>query len=123
MRVLIEDKAFELKFGFKCLITLGKNLGFKTFNETVNHLSILDNMGNDVSFDQADLITALIEAAAESHPSYYQLEYSIQDVSIMDWVITNPVEFGEVVKELVASLPQDTTKKKTAAKKQPAKKN
>lgn len=122
MKVTIEKKAFELRFGFKCLKQLGKKLGFKSYNEVVNHLSILDNMGTDVSFEQDDLIEALIISAAEAHPGYEDNPNDITEVSIMDWVITQPEQFAEVVKHLVESMPQgkpQPVKKSRQAKKKP----
>lgn len=116
MRVTIEKKAFELKFGFKCLKNLGRRLGFKSYNEVVNHLSILDNMGTDVSFEQDDLIEALIISAAETHPDYVDNPNDITEVSIMDWVIKEPTQFAQVVKALVESMPQGQGKTAPAKK-------
>lgn len=126
MQVLIENKAFHLKFGMKCLMLLGKELGFKSYSEVVNHLAILDKVTEDLTFEQADLIESLIKAAAATHPDYKQLDYTIDNADILSWVFSNPQEFSQAIKLLVDSLPQQQhagkkppggTGKKTSAKK------
>lgn len=115
MQVLIENKAFHLKFGMKCLMLLGKNLGLKSYSEVVNHLAVLDNISDDLTFEQADLIEALIVAAAETHPTYRENEYSIHEVDVLSWVVNSPEEFAKAIKHLVESMPQPAGKSKPAA--------
>lgn len=106
MKITIDNKAFELKFGFKCLMILGEEYGLKSFNAVVRKLMILEKLKDDLTFEQAELIEKLVESAVKSSASYSNLEYSIYDVSILDWAIANPDELAKVMSELAKSLPQ-----------------
>lgn len=117
MKITIEDKAFELKFGFKCLKILGESLDCKTFKETLDKFSEFEKAeASDVSFDQINLIESLIAAAAEAHPNYYQIDYSIQDVSIIDEIMKQPEMVSEVMQHFVDSVSATVGKPKASTK-------
>jgi len=107
MKIVIEKKAFELKFGFKCFIILGRALGLKTFNEVVVKFSQFDNVKDDISFEQLDLIEELVIAAVQASPSYCNLNYSITDVAVMDGIMDQPELLTNIMSAFVESLPKD----------------
>lgn len=126
MKITLEDKTFELKFGFKCFLNLGRALGLETVNEVIEKLSSFDGKSNDISFDQLELIEQLIIAAAEAHPNYYSLDYSISSVNIIDGVFGQPGLLAEIISELSNSFTQTGGKeqanpavRKTQPKKKP----
>lgn len=122
MKIEIEGKTFELKFGFKCLRILGDHLGLASYNETISKLALLDNMNDgNINFEQSDLLEALIESAAEAHPKYCDLDYSIKDVSVIDQIFNDPASFIDVIEGLRKSFPQEEKKAKAQPKPQKAK--
>lgn len=106
MKIQLEGKAFELKFGFKCFMLLGKELGLNTFNEVVQAFTSFNEVKDDISFEQLELIEKLVVASAEAHPAYYNLEYSILDVSVIDELMTQPNLLTEIMKAFGESFPK-----------------
>ena len=109
---------FELRFGFKCFIKLGRALGLNTFKEVAEKFSGFGK--GEIDFDQLELIEKLVIAAAESYPLYIDTEYYITEFSIVDHLLENPAVLEQVIKEFVASFPLDQGKpqpQKAATKK------
>jgi hypothetical protein len=107
MKITIEEKTFELKFGFKCFINLGKALGLNTFNEVVQKFAQFENLKDDISFEQLDLIEELVVAAVQAHPKYYELDYNITDVSVIDGIMTQPDLLNNIMTAFVESFPKE----------------
>lgn len=114
MKIKLSGKAFELKFGFKCFMLLGRDLGLDTFNEVVQRFTSFSDLKDDISFDQLELIEKLVIAAAEAHPGYYALEYSILDVNVIDAVMLQPNLLSEIMTAFAASFPKDEGKPKAS---------
>lgn len=110
MKITIEKKTFELKFGFKCFINLGKALGLDTFNQVVGKFSNFNNEDGDISFEQLNLIEQLVIAAIEAHPKYYDLDYSVMDVSVIDGIMAQPNLLGEIMQAFTDSFPKSEGK-------------
>lgn len=121
MKIVIDKKAFELKFGFKCFMNLGRALGLETFNQVIEKFASLEN-ASDTSFDQLELLEKLVIAAAESHPQYYNLEYSIMDVSVIDHLMANQSQLTEIMQAFADSFPKTEGKQKAPPKKRKTKK-
>lgn len=106
MKITIENKTFELKFGFKCFINLGRALGLETFNQVVGKFTQFENNEGDISFDQLELIEKLVIAAAESNPEYPYLDYSIKEVAIIDSLMVQPKLLSDIMAAFVNSFPK-----------------
>lgn len=104
MIITLENKTFELKFGFKCFLNLGRALGLKTVNEVIDRLSSFDGKSDDITFDQLELIEKLIISAAQANPKYGDLGYSINDVNVIDGVMAQPGMLSELITELNESF-------------------
>lgn len=116
MKIVIENKTFHLKFGMKCLRNLGENLGHESYDETIASLATIENMTDKITFAQSDLLEAIIEAAAQSHPDHYRLEYSIMDVSITDFIFNDQDQLSKIIEAFVQSFPQNEGKQKASRK-------
>lgn len=116
MKLVIEKKAFELKFGFKCFMNLGRDLGLETFSQVVAKFSSFES-NTDISFDQLDLLEKLVIAAAEAHPNYCNLKYSIMDVSVIDHIMSNQHQLNEIMTAFADIFPKETGKPKAQPKK------
>lgn len=116
MKIVIENKAFHLKFGMKCLRNLGENLGHTSYDQTIAALAVIENISDNITFEQSDLLEAIIEAAVQSHPEYYQLEYTIMDVSLTDFIFTDQTQLAQIIEAFVKSFPQQEGKKKVSKK-------
>lgn len=116
MKILLEGKAFELKFGFKCFMLLGKDLGLETFNEVVQKFTSFADIKDDISFDQLELIEKLVVAAVEAHPDYYKNEPSIHDVSVIDGLMEQPDVISEIMTAFGSSFPKTEGKPKAGPK-------
>lgn len=106
MKIVIDNKAFELKFGFKCFMNLGEELGLETFNQVIQKLGSFSENENDISFEQFKLIEKLVIAAAEAHPAYHTLDYSIYDVVVIDAVMEQPGLLQKIMTAFSASIPK-----------------
>ena len=106
MNIQLEGKAFELKFGFKCFMLLGKELGLATFNEVVQKFTSFENMEGDISFEQLELIEQLVIAAVNAHPDYYKHDNSIVDVCVIDELMSQPNLLTEIMTEFGNSFPK-----------------
>jgi hypothetical protein len=111
MIITLEDPAiikkpvnYELRFGFKCFMTLGKMYGLNTFKEVAD--KFVGFGSGEITLDQLQLIENLVIAAAESHPRYRDHRVRIDRFPIVDTLLGNPELLEEVVKEFVASFPQ-----------------
>lgn len=109
MKLTLEKKDFQLKFGFKCFLNLGKALGLSTFNEVVERFQGF-GQNNDFQLDQLELIEQLVIAASEAHPKYCDLPYSILDVAILDEIFAQPEILQQVLTEFAASFPKNEGK-------------
>ena len=116
MKLVIDKKAFELKFGFKCFMNLGRALGLETFSQVVEKFSSFENT-TDISFDQLELLEKLVIAAAEAHPNYYNLDYSILDVSVIDHLMENQDQLTKIMNAFADSFPKNEGKQKAQRKK------
>ena len=111
MIITLEDPAihkkpvsFELRFGFKCFMNIGKHYGLNTFKEVAD-LFVGFGQG-EMRLDQLSLIERLVIAAAEAHPSYQTHDFYIDKFPIIETLMRNTDLLEEVVKEFVASFPQ-----------------
>lgn len=113
---------FELRFGFKCFISLGRKLNLNTFAEVAEKFNGFGK--GEINFDQLDLLEKLVISAAEAHPYYGVHEFYITKFAIIDHLLANPDVLEQLIKEFVASFPQDQGKQqpRKAAPKTPAKK-
>lgn len=87
-------------------MNLGRDLGLETFNQVVEKFTQFENNDGDISFDQLELIEKLVIAAAESNPKYYGLDYSINDVSVIDGVMSQPELLGQIMTAFMDSFPK-----------------
>lgn len=114
MKIVIDKKAFELRFGFKCFMNLGKELGLKTFNEVAEKFTQFEHIKGDISFEQIELIEKLVIAAAEAHPNYYSLKHSILEVAIVDELFAQENLISDVMTAFAESVSTSLGKQKAS---------
>lgn len=112
----INKNTYILKFGMGCLINLGKKWNVPTLNETMAKFAVLEKMnGQDLGFEQIEVIIDLIEAAIISNRENKVLAEDLD--SIPDVIFTNAEKLQEIVQEFVESLPKGNGKKPIPVKK------
>jgi hypothetical protein len=111
MKLVLEDEEickdpveFNLRFGFKCFMNLGTALGLNTFKEVADKFAGFGS--GEIKLDQLDLIEKLVIAAAQAHPKYDDMDVAIYDFPIIDTMLVKPELLEQLVKEFVASFPQ-----------------
>lgn len=99
-----KPQKFELRFGFKCFMNIGKHYGLNTFKEVADKFAGFGK--GEINIDQLELIEQLVIASAEAHPKYYDLPFAIHEFPIIDTLLEKPELLEQLVKEFVASFPQ-----------------
>ena len=112
-QINIEGKTYPIKFGYGAFRIMGKKWGCKGINETMQHLSVLDNMGEDLTFEQEDVISDMILAGIEFANPEAEIPHQNQ---IMDALLKDMTVLTSVTNDLVNSLPQQSGNVKPAKK-------
>jgi hypothetical protein len=59
----------------------------------------------DFKLDQLQLIEDLVKSAAQADPSYYSLDYSIDDVVVIDHLMNKQADLNKVIENFMNSFP------------------
>lgn len=65
--IQINNKTFKLKFGLKVFRLLGKAWGVSTLNDTLVKFGCLGTIGDNLTYEQLDVITDLIIASVQAN--------------------------------------------------------
>jgi hypothetical protein len=106
MKIIIENKEFNLRFGFKSLMILGEMRGLKNYSDVIALFNGFSESQEDFELPQLQLIEDLVVSAAEADPQYYNLGYSISDVVVIDHLMHNQADLNLVIKSFLESFPQ-----------------
>jgi hypothetical protein len=66
--ILINQKTFKLQFGMKVFRLLSKAWNIPGMNGVMARFAVLQNMADELTFEQLDVITDLILASIEANP-------------------------------------------------------
>jgi hypothetical protein len=105
MKIVIDKKPFTLRFGFKSLMILGELRGLKNYSEVIELFSGFSEGQEDFKLDQLQLIEDLVKSAARADPSYYSLDYSIDDVVVIDHLMNKQADLNKVIENFLKSFP------------------
>ena len=119
----IEGTTYPIKFGYGAFRIMGKKWGCAGINQTMQRLSVLDKMGEELTFEQEDVISDMILAGIEFADPEVKPPHQNQ---IMDALLKDMGVLTAVTNDLVNSLPQQLGNKVpaqagTSKKKKPKK--
>lgn len=122
LKVTINNKGYNLKFGYGVFRRLGDFYGVVGFQGLGTYIQDLDfgNSHQDLTFPQLNFLGNLIIAAAEyasNKPIKLDLDQVIDNV-----VLGTPEMLGDILQEFTDSFPKEQGKPNPATRKKTAKK-
>ncbi len=122
LKVTINNKGYNLKFGYGVFRRLGDFYGVVGFQGLGTYIQDLDfgNSHQDLTFPQLNFLGNLIIAAAEyasNKPIKLDLDQVIDNV-----VLGTPDMLGDILQEFTDSFPKEQGKPNPATRKKTAKK-
>lgn len=110
MKISINRKAYQLKFGFGMLRKLGELSNLNSYSETLQMLQKAFEDLENITFEKEDVLKNLIYAAA-LHAEDPKAE-NLKTLSVMDYVISNGDDFAKIVDAVLKSFPSKAGKLK-----------
>ena len=120
--VNINEKTFKLQFGMKVFRLLSQTWNVPGLNGVMARFAVLQDMANELTFEQLDVIADLIIASVQANPENTQ---SVTRDEIDDLILYDSPAIMEVIEKVMQgfsdslpkSNPEQTGKLKVAAKK------
>lgn|SRR5690554_544982 len=98
----IDGELYPVKFGYGAFRAMGAMWQCKGINDTIQHLTKLDGVEGDLTFEQADIIADVVLAGIKC-AGVVDVEINRDD--IMDAILADPGLMAQVMEDLASSFP------------------
>jgi hypothetical protein len=117
LQLELNNKTFVLKFGMKVLRLLSAKWNVPGLNEVIQKLTVFENMTDNLTFEQIDVINDIILCAIEANTDNTETLTAdeLDELYLLDMpTMTNAIEL--VFKAFMDSMPKAEGKQKAPSK-------
>jgi hypothetical protein len=116
MKITLNNKTFELKFGFGVFFILGKLWKLDNFQDTLDKVKEAEKIGDEVKFEALEILCDVVKACIVNNKDNGVVFEDLDQTEVIEYLFENIDQTEMIFQGIVDSMPKPKESEKVVGK-------